>query len=59
MNIKRNFRIFTTCFCTLLLSGCGIFMGTVVAPLYYVKEEVLKPKPLAVVQLEAKKENEK
>ena len=39
-------------------SGCGVLMGTVVAPLYYYKEEVIKPKPLSVVQLEAKRERE-
>ena len=39
-------------------SGCGVFMGAVVAPLYYYKEEVIKPKPLSVVQLEAKLERE-
>jgi len=43
--------------CILCSSGCGVLMGAVVAPLYYYKEEVMKPKTM--VQLEAKRLKDK
>ncbi len=59
MNLRthRFFGSFLLCILLFLCSGCGIVMGTAGA-LYYVKEEVIKPIPLAVVKLEIEEDEE-
>ena len=48
LKIRRFWGSFLLCSLLLCCSGCGILMGAVGAPLYYIKEEAIKPKPLKV-----------